>query len=70
MTIYITISYPDHRLKPAYSKIETSPENIRKIISWACRWQGGRCYQHKGRYLKLFLTSICPVETMNMIKDL
>lgn len=70
MTIYITVSYRDHRLKPAYAKVVSSPEKIRQLINWAVSRQNGRCYHSRGKYLKLFMSSDHPIEMMYILKSI
>lgn len=70
MTIYITVSYRDHRLKPVYAKVVSSPEKIRQLIYWAVDRHNGRCYHCRGKYLKLFLNSDHPIELMCVLKSI
>ena len=70
MTIYITVSYRDHRTKPEYAKITASLEQIRQIINLSVDSYNGRCYHDSGKYLKLFMNSDCPEETLNILKSI
>lgn len=70
MTIYITVSYRDHRLKPVYAKVVASPKKVRQLISYAVDRQNGRCYHSRGKYLKLFINSDCPDKTMVTLKSI
>lgn len=69
MTIYITISHSDHRRTPVYSKVTATPEKVRGLINWAVDWYNGRCYHSRGKYLKLFMDSTSPLDTMDCIKQ-
>lgn len=70
MTLYITVSYRNHRTKPEYAKVTSSLEQIREIINLSAKSYKGRCYIATGGYLKLFLCSDNPVETLNILKSI
>lgn len=70
MTIYITVSYRDHRTKPEYAKVIASSEIIRRIVNLSISKYNGRCYHDKCKYLKLFMNSDCPDETLNVLKSI
>lgn len=70
MTIYITVSYRDHRTKPEYAKVITSPEQIRQIINLSVKSYAGRCYHDRGKYLKIFMNSDNPVKTLDILKSI